>query len=175
VLGDTNQYDDANTVTGGELVIPIERYAEKIAGTDFHQQLMPDIRLHMSDITANEAQPVTENLDVLVETNLEEAQARVAADESVAKISTDMSNTLRRFMGDSETARISTLEALKYQARGDVLGIDPMVLWERDAPQWRRLRPRVRRGARPATRSISIMARPALSPRFAVSRPALHS
>lgn len=55
VIGNYDAYSEA-MATGGDVVIPVEAYAEKLAGGDFHDFLSQNSRFRPGDMTPREAQ-----------------------------------------------------------------------------------------------------------------------
>lgn len=86
-LGVGNQIEEALS-TGGDLVIPLENYAEKMAGTEFHQGLIPDMKFSPDDFTSSQADEFNANVqDILQEQyviaeqqQMDEARASLPAD-----------------------------------------------------------------------------------------------
>lgn len=74
----TRDYQEA-VATGSELVIPLEQYVDKIAATEHHEALLPDLRLRPGDTTLREAATLedTERRDVgrLTKGLVDESQA----------------------------------------------------------------------------------------------------
>ncbi len=63
VLSDPSRYEEAVASGTGDLVIPLEEYASRLAATAHHKGLAADIRLRPTDLTAREAREAEANSD----------------------------------------------------------------------------------------------------------------
>lgn len=129
VFGDAKQYSEAQA-TGGDLVVPIETYAEKLAGTQFHEKLVPHIRLNPGEMTPTEALDA-QNAEPMILAGLQaEMAAKVAEEAPLAAVYQDVFSKLRQIgMGQHEANRDAVLWRERLRSRAERLGIDPMQLY----------------------------------------------
>jgi hypothetical protein len=129
VFGDVKQYAEAQA-TGGDLVVPIETYAEKLAGTQFHEALVPHIRLAPGEMTPTEALDAQNSEPLILEGLKQELEAKIAEEKPLTAIYTDVFSKLRQIgMGQQEANRDATLWKERLRARAERLGVDPMQLY----------------------------------------------
>lgn len=129
VFGSGKQYQEALT-TGGDLVIPIETYAEKLAGTQFHEQLVPHIRLNAGEMTPTEAADA-QTMEPVILAGLQKEMADKAAQEApLAAVYKDVFTKLRDTgMGQQEADRNAIIWRERLRSRAERLGIDPLQLY----------------------------------------------
>jgi len=137
VFGTPDQYIEARAL-GADLVIPIEVYAEKLAGTQFHDALLGDVRLNQDSLSANEAAKVQSQLDTLMEEQRVKAEEKFKTDEPSRQVYQTIYDQLTPFMGESEAARNATIEAAKYVAAAEQLGTDAWSLYSENPMPIRR-------------------------------------
>ena len=129
VMGDLKQYSEAE-ITGGDLVIPIEAYAEKLAGTPFHEKLVPHIRLNAGEMTpteAAEAQNAEPEIVAMLEREAVETQAKEAP---LVAVYDDVYGKLRAVgMSAQESNRDALLWRERLRARAERLGMNPLELY----------------------------------------------
>lgn len=129
VFGNLKQYQEAQT-TGGDLVVPIETYAEKLAGTQFHEMLVPHIRLNPGEMTPAEAADALSAEPVILAGLQKEMAAKVAEEAPLAAVYQDVFSKLRQIgMSQQEANRDATLWRERLRSRAERLGIDPMQLY----------------------------------------------
>ena len=129
VFGDTKQYQEALT-TGGDISISIETYAEKLAGTEFHDQLVPHIRFNPGEMTPTEALDA-QNAEPIILAGLQKEMAdKVAQEAPLAAVYQDVFTKLRDTgMGQQEADRNATIWRERLRSRAERLGIDPLQLY----------------------------------------------
>lgn len=129
VFGSGEQYAEAKA-TGGDLVIPLEVYAEKLAGTQFHQQLVPNMRLNPGELTPNEAMEAEQAEPEIVAGLQREMAAMEATEAPLQEIQADVFTKLRDIgMGQYEANRNAILWREHMRAMSDLTGIDPLTLY----------------------------------------------
>lgn len=130
VYGDLKQYSEAK-VTGGDLVIPLETYAEKLAGTPFHEKLIPDIRLNPGELTPNEAAFAAKSEPIILEGLKRELADKVAEEAPLTAIYQDVYSKLKQIgASNQEAVRDATITRERLRARAERLGVDPMALYQ---------------------------------------------
>jgi hypothetical protein len=140
ILGDTTQYDEAKGLTGADLVIPIEKYAAKVAGTPLHAKLTPDLRLEQGGLSAKEAANVEANYAELMKFHAEAAQMAAEANAPLEQIRKAEYDMVRPFMGEREATRHAELVALKYGTRANRMAgeVDVFELWKAESANIKR-------------------------------------
>ncbi|TXJ25378.1 MAG: hypothetical protein E6Q24_14695 [Chitinophagaceae bacterium] len=130
VFGNLKQYTEAQ-VTGSDLVIPIETYAQKLAGTPFHEKLVPHIRLNPGEMTPTEAAEVLD-AEPAIQAGLEaEVKAKALEEAPLAVVYSDVYSKLRQSgVGQQEAERDATLWRERLRARATRLGVDPLKLYQ---------------------------------------------
>ena len=134
ILGDTAQYDEAMSLTGADIVIPIGKYAAKVAGTPLHEKLTPDLRLEQGGMSAREAAEAESNADKLLALHVKDAEAAAEQNKPLEAIQKEAFDMVRPFMGEREAARYALVESQRYATRAARMGIDPAELYKREAP-----------------------------------------
>lgn len=125
ILGSADAYDVA-IQTGEDLKIPMGRYAAKVAGTDHHKGLTPDLRLHPDEMTAREAEAFTESLKA------ESQQTEAGEDTSAPSIRDDVVGQLVGLGFERGTAEAyADLYESTFRTLGKRAGVDPMALYRR--------------------------------------------
>lgn len=129
VFGNTKQYQEAQA-TGSDLVIPIETYASKLAGTQFHEKLVSDIRLNPGEMTPNEAAHAeTRQPEILkgLETELADT---ITKEAPLNKIYEDVYAKSKAIgMSNQEANRDATMWRERLNIRAERLGVDPLTLY----------------------------------------------
>jgi len=129
-LGIDKQYAEA-VLTGGDVRIPIEVYQAKLAATEHHKNLMPDLKLDVNDMTAREAEEFRGKQQEYFQNEVAEAQKQLTND---AANSSDLeyirANIKGQLMGTGKvTSADAEAYAAIYTARASVvaqqLGIKP--------------------------------------------------
>jgi hypothetical protein len=129
LLGSNEQYAEAKT-TGGDLVIPLETYAGKLAGTQFHERLIPDVRLGPGEMTPNEALIAEQAEPEIVEGLKAEMEQTIAAEAPLQEIYSDVNQKLKDIgMGNVEANRNAVLWREHIRAMSDLTGISPQQLY----------------------------------------------
>lgn len=130
VFGNLKQYTEAQ-VTGSDLVIPIETYAQKLAGTPFHEKLIPHIRLNPGEMTPTEAAEVSDAEPVIVAGLEAEMAAKQIEEAPLAVVYKDVyTKLLQSGVGRQEAERDATLWRERLRARATRLGVDPVQLYQ---------------------------------------------
>lgn len=129
VFGSSEQYQEAQA-TGSDLVVPIETYAEKLAGTQFHEKLVPHIRLAPGEMTPTEAADAA-NSEPVILAGLETEMAELVAKEApLAAVYQDVYSKLRQTGASKQEAeRDATLWRERLRARAERLGIDAATIY----------------------------------------------
>lgn len=127
LFGSQAQYLEARTL-GADLVIPTEVYAEKVAGTKFHRQLMPDLRLGAGQMTLREAEQ--QDLERDIERLAAEHEAKFARDAPYRRVYDDILGQAMGAMGRTSAERVALIEAEHYRALGERLGEDALTAYE---------------------------------------------
>ena len=151
LLGSPKQFNDALAL-GGDLVIPVERYAEKLAGTQHAIGLAPDLKLSTGELSPREADLAERNksddqrrVDRMMKHVLEVAEK----DASVNQVYEDF---YREQIGAGElpsaAAPRAMLQAARYGTRAQRFpGETAMSLYTKDSPvRMRRALPSVQLG-----------------------------
>lgn len=135
VFGDLKAYSEAKT-TGGDLAIPIETYAEKLAGTQFHEPLVPDIRLNPGDMTQRETEAMSSAEPQIVKGLQKELADTLSKEMPLQQVYQDVYGKLiQSGMGHAEADRDAILEREMIRSRADRLGIDPLQLYQENPLQ----------------------------------------
>jgi len=133
VFGDDKQYTEAS-VTGGDLVIPVEDYAAKIAGTEFHESLLPNLRLDPGGLSVIEA--AQQQMEVAAEAEQLKLQTveDVAHEDALGKVYQDVYD---KALSAGQSKQAAERDALLWQertrSRAERLGGDPWQLYRESA------------------------------------------
>ena len=136
VTGDVGQYFEAKD-TGGDLVIPLDAYAARIAGTEHHAGLTDDIRMHQGDFTRREAKDWSkvagDEYDRMVATMGEGDQPAASTDEGgIAPFVDQLTSQLEASGVESSIAqRQAELAGRIYTTMATRLGMTPEALAQR--------------------------------------------
>ncbi len=143
VLGTTNAYAEAKAVNG-DLAIPIEVYAEKLAGSEAHAKLLADLRLRPGDLTASEraaAEPKEKDIAERVRLAVDEM---MKTEESHRRVYEDVYEQLVSVGRDRTTAqREALLASERERVRAKRLGKDAWELYSENPLKLRRAAPEV--------------------------------
>jgi len=124
LMGDTNGYDEA-LATGSDLAIPTGAYAAKLAGTEHHKALAPDLRLSPAALSSREAEAVLGELKA--QTSAAETQV-----DAGASVREDVLGQLLGIGYERATAEAyADLYASTFRTLGQRAGVDPMALYQR--------------------------------------------
>ena len=127
--GGSAQYTEALSV-GGDIVIPLEVYATKLAATEHHAALMEHSRLHAGDATAFEAAQFEADFEQTVKGLQESAGKDTAERPSYFKVYDDIFGQLQGIGYDRQTAeQYATIAAVRAKQRAAVLGKDAFELY----------------------------------------------
>ena len=126
------------SVTGGDIAIPIEKYATNIAGTDIHPSLAPHIRVKQEHWSTNESENwVKNNPDFKANFEAIEAEAaRVTAlNDSEREKNIVYKEVFSQLIGQGTSREDATAQSIMYSAVFEVLGkegnINPAELFEK--------------------------------------------
>lgn len=129
VLGDRTQFAEA-TATGSDLMIPLGRYVQALAGTEHHAGLWQDLRLRQGEMTAREEKAYRENLSAGLAELMEQGPGEEAPKGSDRKVYEDV---LAQLVATGAAPDVATREALlwqvRYRTRAQRLGVDPYELY----------------------------------------------
>ena len=129
VFGNLDQYAEA-MATGGDLVIPIEDYASKLAGTQYHDQLIQNSRFNPWEMTPSEAEVAINAEDNIRENIKLETIDSIKTEAPLASIYTDVyDKVLKSGASTQEATRDATLWRERIRARAERLGVDPLALY----------------------------------------------
>ena len=123
-LGIEDQLAEA-AVTGGDIVIPIEKYYTNISGTDIHPSLAPHIRVNQNHWSSNESENwIKNNPDFQANFDAIEAEAnRVTALSDVEREKNTVYNEVFSQLINQGTSREdATAQSILYSAAFEVLG-----------------------------------------------------
>jgi hypothetical protein len=127
VTGSDSAYTEAKAA-GTDLVIPLDQYATKLAPTDHHAALMPDLRLHPDDMTQREAQAWQEQAHSLVS----EMAKMDAPSEASRPVFDDVHGQLLAAGYEQGAAEHNaTLMASVFETLGKRTNTDPLELYQR--------------------------------------------
>lgn len=142
ILDDPDSYYQA-LATGGDVVIPLPEYVERWAGTEFHQSLIADIRLHPGDMSQREFEEWKKRAP-------EEASSIFGqfADSSKLSESTDQKvydAVLGELLGAGRERSAAEREAglwqARYRTRAERMGKDAWTMYEQNPLRVRRPMP----------------------------------
>lgn len=130
VFGDEGKaYDEARR-HGGDLRIPIERYTEKLAGTDLHSELMRDVRFDPDSMSMREAEAWQSRWQDRARELQEQAQQQDVHQRAFHEIRDDLMGQLMATGMDRSSAEASaTLPASAIVAQARREGMDPYDLY----------------------------------------------
>lgn len=127
-----NQYMEA-LATGGDIVIPIEAYAERLAATEHHGDLSKHVRLRQGDMTLAEAEAFDkereQRVQELVDQLKAEAETATVNRPSWLKVYDDLYGQLMGVFPRDTAERYATLGAIRARTRAERLGSDAFDLY----------------------------------------------
>lgn len=130
ILGDTTQYDDA-VRTGKEIEIPTQEYATKIAPTDHNKFFSQEVRT--PDQEMNERQAL--ELEKKVEQEAQKAVEATKEPTAEEQIQEQVTGSLTAAGMDKVAAgKLALVVGQRYKARAQILGVDPLELFQQEAP-----------------------------------------
>jgi len=133
VLPDPAQYREA-LATGSDLVIPLGRYVEVLAGTEHHAGLAQDVRLRQGEMTAREEGTYREDLSTRMTELVDQGMADEPAQGSDRKVYEDVLAQLTAAgRAPDVAAREATLWQVRYRTRAQRLGVDAYDLFQERA------------------------------------------
>ena len=126
--GGGTQYTEA-LAAGGDIVIPIEVYANKLAATEHHSALVEHSRLHPGDATAFEAAQFESDQENML-ADLKNSEGNTTERPSYFKVYDDIYGQLQGIGYDRQTAeQYATIAAVRAKQRAAVLGKDAFELY----------------------------------------------
>jgi hypothetical protein len=134
VFGNLDQYLEAKTIGGpdghGDLVVPIGLYAEKLAGTKFHEALIGDTRLGPNELTPNEARAIARSEPEIVEALKKEMAETDAKNQPLLTIYGDVyQKALMAGRNAFEANREAGAYVSRLVSRASRLNMDPLALY----------------------------------------------
>ena len=117
---------------GGDVVIPIENYATRLAATEHHAALIQDTRLFQGDLTMREVQALEADRQQ-VETEIQAAMETEGTDAEAPSIATIKQDVLGQLLGRFDRATADTYATMYSRAINALAqrsGIDPAALHE---------------------------------------------
>ena len=115
----------------GDIVVPIETYVEKLAGTQFHERLIPDARLSPSGMSPNEREAAIAAEPQMIAQLQAEAQIAAEKEAPVVQVFEDVRSKLLQTGADEASAfRDAMLWREHIRARAERLGVDPWALYQ---------------------------------------------
>ncbi|MDT8419340.1 MAG: JAB domain-containing protein [Desulfuromonadales bacterium] len=113
--------------TGADVVIPLEDYATRFAASEYHGELMRDVRLREDQMTPREAEEFQQTAAERFGSLVEEAEG----DDSSLKVYEDVFGELIGIGRERSTAeREALLWQARYRARAERLGMDAFELYQ---------------------------------------------
>ncbi len=117
---------------GGDVVIPIENYATRLAATEHHAALIQDTRLFQGDLTMREVQALEADRQ-RVETEIQAAMETEGTEAEAPSIATIKQDVLGQLLGRFDRATADTYATMYSRAINALAqrsGIDPAALHE---------------------------------------------
>jgi hypothetical protein len=117
---------------GGDVVIPIENYATRLAPTEHHAALIQDTRLFQGDLTMREVQALEADRQQ-VETEIQAAMETEGTEAEAPAIATIKQDVLGQLLGRFDRATADTYATMYSRAINALAqrsGIDPAALHE---------------------------------------------
>ncbi len=128
VLGSYDQYSEA-LAAGGDLVIPMSAYAEKLAASQFHEALSDNARFNPGDMTPREAR---EWLELAPETaqSFVDDMANPPADPSQAVFDDVLGQLTAAGRDRTAAENEARLTQSVFRTLGERIGVDPAELFQ---------------------------------------------
>lgn len=146
VLGDTKSYDEA-IVSGGDIPIPLPRYARKIAPTEHNVFFIDELRTSPTEMNARESREFMAQLEEQAQ-----AQPEAAPEAPGARVGDIVAEQLRAAGYDESMSRTyASIYEAGFRTMGQRAGIDPVELFNRQGLTITRGEPKQR-----ATSSVDI-------------------
>lgn len=121
-LGISPQLEETS-LTGGDLSIPLESYAEKMAATEFHNGLASKIKFRPEDMTESEASKVDNDVVTLLRKQANEAENTIFEDiRRQAPSEKVYDEVVEQLTSAGRSADIAQKEALIWRAFFDTMG-----------------------------------------------------
>ncbi|CAB3624721.1 GNAT family N-acetyltransferase [Achromobacter pestifer] len=130
------QYEQA-LATGGDVRIPVDEYATRVAGTDLSQSMLPFLKTEPAGMTQAEAQEFMQNRSGLLRAEVEKVMAEREADapfkESKDLVESELMTQLEqaaRFTSDVNRAYAGMMSNF-YAVQAARLGLTPQEMYQR--------------------------------------------
>lgn len=128
VIGNYQQYAEA-MATGGDLVIPVEVYAEKLAASDYHEVLADNARFRPGDMTPREAREWLANAPQQAQQFADEMRNQ-PADTSQGVYDDIFGQLIAAGRDQTAADREAQLTQSVFRSLGERVGVDPMELYQ---------------------------------------------
>ncbi|KIL98828.1 Phage protein [Paramagnetospirillum magnetotacticum MS-1] len=116
--------------SGGDVSIPMSQYVGKVAGSDHHAGLIPDIRMSPDEMTPREAEDFKASAPQMVGDALAAAEATGRGVNSADMVADDVRQKLIAAGQHGDVAeKDAALWGARYRVRGERLGVDPLELY----------------------------------------------
>lgn len=134
-LGIESSYGEAAN-SGGDVKVPLDVWASKVAGTEHYQGLAEDIKFDPQDLTARQVEDrkaeIREQIKKVQEQAAAGGPAEVSADESSQRVYDDRFQQLKDVGATDNEARVgATLHQSAFRTLGERTGIAPHELAEK--------------------------------------------
>lgn len=136
VTGSNDAYAEAHA-TGGDIAIPVEKFASKIAPTDYYDGLRGDIRLHPDEMTSNEIKEFQARHDELIEQMEQSAKEtqdwkpdNTDEEKAYNAIHDDITGQLRDKFSPDVSDRYAQIFAKSFVTQALRAGKDPLTDWQ---------------------------------------------
>ncbi len=121
---------------GGDLSIPLEVYQAKLAGTEHHAQLAPDIKLREDDMSYRESQEFTKRRQEYYQQELDKAKGILAVQSEEAQQANQVAEQIKmQLIAEGRKPEVAAADAQIIAARSMVaskqLGISPVEWFKR--------------------------------------------
>lgn len=139
ILGDNGRHYAEANATGADMVIPLEVYTERLAGSQYHSMLLDDVRFNPEEMTPREARKwESENQEYLLESMRNVAGQIVDTDQSSFIFDDVVGQLIQTGMerGTAETNAVQMQAA--FRTLSSRTGIDVKELWDRYGPSIKR-------------------------------------
>lgn len=119
--------------TGGDIAIPVEVYAARIAPSEVNARLLPELRFDPEGMSLREAEEWEANRDTMIsEFMAETGQEGRPADDSSGQVYEDvLGQLLGSGMERGAAEKQATLVQSVFRSLGQRTGVDPLALYER--------------------------------------------
>lgn len=134
-IGISKEYDEAKQ-TGDLVKIPIEKYAEKITGTQAEKGLIDNTKFSPEDLTVNEANEFKQELSTRIEEVKVEEQTQKTTRSEISQIQEDIRSKLLNsgLYTNDEASSMALTMAESYRVRSDEVygGQSPLQIYNQE-------------------------------------------